>query len=214
MHIFIVPSPFGTALLYKIHRFTHGKAPDIPPKAPCPGPPSARLQTVSSGLSLPVLIAHTGTANALLVAPGAPHETETRLIDGRLLRVYKNQWPSLRVFWLWALSQHKDAVYLVYEDQSYTFGQVHIRAVKAASVLRHVYGVQKGSHQLPIYSMTGCLTRAGDRIAICARNYPEYIVAFWACRKLLSNGSFYQPYSPCVRLHWCGLGASKCVSAA
>lgn len=150
VHIFIVPSPFGTALLYKIHSFTHGKAPGIPPKVPCPGPPNARLQTVSSGLSLPALVAHSSTANALLVAPGAPHETETRLIDGRLLRVYKNQWPSLRVFWLWALSQHKEAVYLVYENQSYTFGQVHNRAVKAASVLRHVYGVQKGSHQLLI----------------------------------------------------------------
>jgi hypothetical protein len=29
-----------------------------------------------------------------------------------------------------------------------------------------------------------CLTPIqGDRVAICSRNYPEYLVAFWACRK-------------------------------
>ncbi|RXW25143.1 hypothetical protein EST38_g700 [Candolleomyces aberdarensis] len=82
-------------------------------------------------------------ASELLVAPGAPHELETRLIDGRLQRVYKNQWPSLRVLWLWALQQHKDATYLVFEKQHYTFAQVHNRAVKAASLFRHVYGVRK-----------------------------------------------------------------------
>lgn len=58
-------------------------------------------------------------AHAILCAPGAPsqliaawslmpkytgalHELETRLIDGRVQRVYKNLWPSARFFWLWA----------------------------------------------------------------------------------------------------------------
>ena len=25
----------------------------------------------------------------------------------------------------------------------------------------------------------------GDRVAICSRNYPEYLVAFWASRKCI-----------------------------
>ncbi|KAF6762632.1 long-chain-fatty-acid-CoA ligase [Ephemerocybe angulata] len=125
-------------------------------------------------------------ANALLVAPGAPHEVQTRLIDGRLLRVYKNQWPSLRVFWLWSLAQHKDAVYLVFEKQRYTFGQVHNRAVKAASMFRHVYGVRKG-----------------DRVAICARNYPEYMVAFWACQLIGAVSVLTNAWSPLPVLRHC-----------
>ncbi|KAJ2915027.1 hypothetical protein MD484_g5364, partial [Candolleomyces efflorescens] len=125
-------------------------------------------------------------ANQLLVAPGAPHEIESRIIDGRLQRVYKNQWPSLRVFWLWAIQQHKDATYLVFEKQRYTFAQVHNRAVRAASLFRHVYGVRKG-----------------DRVAICARNYPEYLVAFWACHLIGAVTVLANAWSPLPVLRHC-----------
>lgn len=81
---------------------------------------------------------------ALLCAPGTPHELETRLIDGRLQRVYKNMWPSLRVFWLLAAKDHADAVYVVYEQQRYTYRQVFDRSLKAAALYRDVYGVRKG----------------------------------------------------------------------
>jgi hypothetical protein len=90
---------------------------------------------------------------ALLTAPGSSHELETRLIDGRVQRTYKNQWPSLRTFWLWAASEHKDATYLVYQDRRYTFSQVNERAAKAASVFRHVYGVRKGTSEPPFQSL-------------------------------------------------------------
>lgn len=81
------------------------------------------------------------------------HEIETRLIDGQLLRVYKNLWPSLRVFWLWAAAEHKDVIYAVFEKQRYTFAQVFERSLKAASIFYHVYGVRKGqSLILPLTS--------------------------------------------------------------
>lgn len=83
-------------------------------------------------------------AEAILTAPGTPHELETRLIDGRLQRVYKNLWPSLRIFWLQAAKEHADALYVVYEKQRYTYRQVFERSVKAAAVYRNVYGVRKG----------------------------------------------------------------------
>ncbi|ESK95987.1 long-chain-fatty-acid-- ligase [Moniliophthora roreri MCA 2997] len=102
--------------------------------------------------------------NKILASPGSTHELETRVIDGRVQRVYKNLWPSLRAFWLSSCHEHGINTYVVYGSQRYTFLQVMERAEKAAYVFRTVYGVKKG-----------------DRIAICSRNYPEYLVAFWAC---------------------------------
>lgn len=94
--------------------------------------------------------------NAILCASGSPHELQTRLIGGQLQRVYKNLWPSLRMFWLSSVQQHKDATYVVFEDLRYTFGQVFERALKAAAIYRDVYGVRKG-----------------DRVAICSSSDPE-----------------------------------------
>lgn len=93
-----------------------------------------------------------------------PHEMETRLVDGRLQRVYKNLWPSLRSFWMWASSEYTDKTYVVYGDQRLTFGQVFQRSVRAAALFATRFHVAKG-----------------DRVAICARNLPEYLVAYWGC---------------------------------
>ncbi|KAJ7576812.1 hypothetical protein C8J56DRAFT_971681 [Mycena floridula] len=103
----------------------------------------------------------------ILCAPGGLHELETRVIDGRVQRVYKNLWPSIRVFFLWAFQLHSNRTCVVYEDQRYTFAEIVDLSVKAASVFRTRYGISKG-----------------DRVAICSRNYPEYIVAFWAIHLL------------------------------
>lgn len=91
-------------------------------------------------------LAHPLSAEALLTAPGSIHELETALVDGRLYRVYKNLWSSLRDFWLSAVSQYADDTYIVYEDQRLTYGQVHTRSVKIAGLLRTVYSIKKGSH--------------------------------------------------------------------
>jgi len=82
--------------------------------------------------------------NAILCAPGKPHEFETCLIDGRLLRVYKNIWPSLRVFWLSAAKDHAEKTYVVYEKRRYTFQQVFESSIKAAAMYRDVYDIRKG----------------------------------------------------------------------
>ena len=69
---------------------------------------------------------------------------ENCLVDGRLQRVYKNLWPSLRDFWLWASQEYSDATYVVFEQQRFTFGEVYQRSVQAAGMYRAIYGIKKG----------------------------------------------------------------------
>ncbi|KAF8165363.1 hypothetical protein B0H34DRAFT_688919 [Crassisporium funariophilum] len=134
----------------------------------------------------------TQEVDAILCAPGNMHEMETRLVDGQLQRVYKNLWPSLRVFWIWAAQEHKTAVYTVFENQRYTFGQIFDRSLKAASIFRDVYDVRKG-----------------DRVAICSRNYPEYLVAFWACQLIGAVPALANAWSPLDTLCYC-LAHTEC----
>ncbi|KAJ8080081.1 hypothetical protein PM082_016909 [Marasmius tenuissimus] len=100
----------------------------------------------------------------IITAPGSVHELETRVVNGRVQRVYKNMWPSLRAFWLWACEEHKDKTFIVYGSERHTYSQALARSAKAAHMLRAVHGIRKG-----------------DRVAIASRNYPEYMVVFWAC---------------------------------
>lgn len=124
-------------------------------------------------------------AEALLTSPGTIHQVSTTLIDGRLQRVYKNLWPSLRQFWLSAVSQYTEDTYIVFEHDRWTYRQVHDRAVKWAGIFVKKYDIQKGKYwPLEPVSSRSSLS-VGDRVAICSRNCPEYLVAFWACRTLL-----------------------------
>ena len=89
---------------------------------------------------------------------------ETCLIDGKVQRVYKNLWPSLRSFWTWAASEYEHSTYIVYEDERLTYGDVYDRSLRAAALFVSRYHIRKG-----------------DRVAICARNLPDYLVAYWGC---------------------------------
>ncbi|KAF9058217.1 hypothetical protein BJ165DRAFT_1426444 [Panaeolus papilionaceus] len=122
----------------------------------------------------------------ILCAPGQMHEIETVLIDGLVQRVYKNLWPSLRVFWLWAANEHKDLPYVVFENQRLTFAQTFAQSLKAAAVFYDVYGVQKG-----------------DRVVICSRNYPSFLVAFWACHLIGAVSALANAWSPQDILRYC-----------
>ncbi|KAK7470668.1 hypothetical protein VKT23_002090 [Stygiomarasmius scandens] len=100
----------------------------------------------------------------IISGPGSMLEVETLLIEGRVVRAYKHLWPSMRSFFLWACQEFQDKVYVVSKDKQYTYREMRERAAKTASIFMNVYGVKKG-----------------DRVGICSRNYPEYLVVFWAC---------------------------------
>ncbi|KAG5350344.1 hypothetical protein C0989_011408 [Termitomyces sp. Mn162] len=81
--------------------------------------------------------------DAILCAPGHLHEVETIYLNGRMQRVYKHLWSSVREFWLSRVEKYSQKTYIVFEDQRYTYGEVHQRAVRVAAVFRHVYDVEK-----------------------------------------------------------------------
>ncbi|KNZ77059.1 2-succinylbenzoate--CoA ligase [Termitomyces sp. J132] len=124
--------------------------------------------------------------DAIITAPGSPFELETRYIDGRLQRVYKRLYPSLRTFWLWAAAEHADLTYVVLENQRISYKQAFQQSLRAAGVLRDVYGVKKG-----------------DRVGICSRNYPDYVVAFWACHLIGAVSVLVNAWLPQNQLLFC-----------
>ncbi len=97
-----------------------------------------------------------------LTAPGAPFEVETIEVRGQKIRSYKNVMPSVRELWL-STAQFADRDYLVYQDERKTYAEAHADVAAIASWL-FANGV-----------------KPGDRVAIAMRNYPEWMLVYWAC---------------------------------
>ena len=101
-------------------------------------------------------------AVALLTAPGAPFEIHTENVLGEQLEVFRHRQRSLGAL-LESSRRFGDAEYLVTSERRLSFAD-HLEEVAAlARALREDHGVTQG-----------------DRVAICAANCPEWIVAFWA----------------------------------
>lgn len=101
-------------------------------------------------------------AGAQVTAPGQIFEVTPLVIGGVEYKAFKHAPGSLRDVFAGARAQG-DKVFLVYEDERWSFADVmrHVDALGAALVER--FGVQKG-----------------DRVAIAMRNYPEWVVSFAA----------------------------------
>jgi len=98
---------------------------------------------------------------ALLCAPGMPFETEAVEIRGVQTRVWKNALPSLAALVAQGRG-HGAATFVVYEDERVSYDAWH-RAVAAFAAHLQELGVTKG-----------------DRVALAARNLPEWPVVFYA----------------------------------
>ena len=102
-------------------------------------------------------------AAAAVTAPGQPFEVTTvTLPAGHQVEVFAHSPPSLREVFGTARERH-GAVFLVYEDERWTFPDTMRQVDAAGRVLVDRYGV-----------------REGDRVAIAMRNYPEWVMAFAA----------------------------------
>ncbi len=99
---------------------------------------------------------------AALTAPGAPFEVVTVDVRGVPVRAFKNAPKNVREFWL-STAQFPTRDYMVYQDERITYNEAHKRVAAIAAWLWD-QGV-----------------RPGDRVAIAMRNYPEWMLLYWAC---------------------------------
>lgn len=97
-----------------------------------------------------------------LTGPGGAFEIVEAEVLGHRLRTYRNAPPSVRELWL-ATAVFADRPYIVYQDERLTYGEAHAHVAAVAAWL-WARGV-----------------RPGDRVAISMRNYPEWMLAYWAC---------------------------------
>lgn len=96
-----------------------------------------------------------------LTGKGGQLEVEKREVRGEMLRCFKTMPPTLREIWLG--SQAFGALdYMVYNQERWTYEVAHAQVASIASWL-----VDNG-------------VTAGDRVAIAMRNYPEWILSYWA----------------------------------
>ena len=102
------------------------------------------------------------TAWAELTAPGAPFEIAVIDIRGLPARVYRHAPATVRDLWL-STTPFAERDYLVYGDERMTYGQAH-QQVNAIAAWLAARGVGRG-----------------DRVAIAMRNYPEWLLIYWAC---------------------------------
>jgi len=97
-----------------------------------------------------------------LTAPGAPFEIEEIEVRGVKLKSFKNALPNVRALWL-STAQFAEREYLVYQNERMTYAQAHAQVNAVANWLMH-QGV-----------------KPGERVAIAMRNYPEWLLLYWAC---------------------------------
>ena len=97
-----------------------------------------------------------------LTAPGAQFATTTIDVRGVPIKVFENSLPTMRTVWEMARG-YADRDYIVYEDERYTYGESDAIVRALAARLVDEYGVEPG-----------------DRVAIAMRNYPEWVLAYWA----------------------------------
>lgn len=97
-----------------------------------------------------------------LIAPGAPFAMEETTILGRPARVFPAAPPNLRAVWEGSAG-YGDKTYIVYEDEHYTYGEIHRQVRALANYLSTKHGIAEG-----------------DRVGLSMRNYPEWVVTYWA----------------------------------
>jgi long-chain acyl-CoA synthetase len=94
---------------------------------------------------------------------GPLFEIETVDVRGVPTKVFTHAPPSLRAVWEGS-AVHGDNDFVVYEDERITFAEAH-RQVRALANWLQDHDVQQR-----------------DRVAVATRNYPEWVIAFWAAQ--------------------------------
>ena len=105
-------------------------------------------------------------ALAVLTGPGGPFQIDQEVVDGVPMSVFATAPFTLRDV-LQSTLANGSRDYLVYEQERYTFEEHFGIVAGLARWLADTQGIGKG-----------------DRVAIGMRNYPEWLMAFWATQVL------------------------------
>jgi long-chain acyl-CoA synthetase len=103
---------------------------------------------------------------AALIGPGGPFEVEQVVVDGVPLRSFLRA-PKTIVDVFRISGNYEDRVHLVFEGERLTFRAVRTQALSLGREFRDRYQVAPG-----------------DRVALALRNFPEFVVGFWAAALL------------------------------
>ncbi len=98
---------------------------------------------------------------AELTAPNTPFEIIKAPVNGAVVNCFKHAPPNIRAVWL-STAAYGSRDYIVYEGERLTYTQAHVQVASIANWL-----VAQGIGQ-------------GDRVAIAMRNYPEWMLIYWA----------------------------------
>ncbi len=104
-------------------------------------------------------------AKATLTGPGGDFEIVETEILGNKIRAYKKGPNSVRDIWA-ATAQFSERTYIVYQEERISYAEAH-RQVNSIAGWVFEQGV-----------------RPGDRVAIAMRNYPEWMLLYWACTSI------------------------------
>jgi long-chain acyl-CoA synthetase len=94
-----------------------------------------------------------------------PFHMSTIEVRGVPVRVFDSAPPNMRMLWE-STAAHGDKTYICYEDEHYSYADIHAQVRKLAHHMA-AQGVQPG-----------------DRVALAMRNYPEWVVGYWAAISL------------------------------
>ena len=97
-----------------------------------------------------------------LTGPGGAFEIAHVNVNGIPVRAYRHALPDVRALWQ-STHAFADRTYLVYGEERLTYRKAHARVDAIAAWL----AAQR--------------IRPGDRVAIAMRNYPEWMLIYWAC---------------------------------
>ena len=100
-----------------------------------------------------------------MTAPGAPFAWSVVDIRGVPTRAYDSAPPSMALLWAGSVA-HGDKDYIVYEDERLSYTEAHSLV---DALCAHLASVGIGY---------------GDRVAIAMRNYPEWVIGYWATVKV------------------------------
>lgn len=104
-------------------------------------------------------------AHEQLTGPGGAFEIVETEILGNRIRDFKNRPNSIREIWQ-STAQFAERTYIIYEQERITYSEAHRQVGNVAGWL-----FEQG-------------VRPGDRVAIAMRNYPEWMLIYWACTSI------------------------------